>query len=127
MYHDDAFQKAYDMLSEQPWQLTSFHSTHLEGTVDAKEDGILFTSIPWTSGWKVTVDGKEAEKVPIGEEGLLGVSVSKGKHTVVMDYHTPGLMPGIVMSAAGVALFCVFEAVRKRKKAGSASSGILKR
>ncbi len=126
MYHDDAFQKAYDMLSEQPWQLTSFHSTHLEGTVDAKEDGILFTSIPWTSGWKVTVDGKEAEKVPIGEEGLLGVSVSKGKHTVVMDYHTPGLMPGIVMSAAGVALFCVFEAVRKRKKAGSASSGILK-
>ena len=127
MYHDEAFQKAYDILSGQPWKLTSFHSTRLEGTVDAKEDGILFTSIPWNSGWKVIVDGKETEKTAIGKNGLIGFFVPKGNHTVVMDYHTPGLMTGIAMSIIGVVLFCAIQLYINKQESDAARGVTLRK
>lgn len=48
-------------LSAHPWKLTSWTDTSLEGSISCDQEGWLFTTIPYDTGWKVLVDGKEQE------------------------------------------------------------------
>jgi uncharacterized membrane protein YfhO len=102
-YNDEAFQKAYDKLSETPYNITEFTDTKITGEVDAAEDGLMFTSIPYNKGWSVTVDGEKQELVSIGEEGLVGVDVPKGKHEVVFKFSPQGFYLGCGVSAVSLA------------------------
>ena len=40
-------------------------------------------SIPYDDGWKITVDGKEAEQYRIGE-ALMGIDLEAGTHQIVL-------------------------------------------
>ena len=102
-YHDEVFQEGYDRLVEGGYTITSFTDTHLEGVVAPEEEGLLFTSIPWSDGWKVTVDGKEVEKTSIGG-GLIGIPLSPGTHVVAFTYRQWILLPALLLSLTGLAL-----------------------
>ena len=106
---DEAFQDAYDSLSRQTLQVESFKDTEIRGTVAAREDGILFTSIPYTAGWKAFVDGKPADVIGLGDNGVVGVPVSSGEHEVTLRYRSPFLLPAAFCSLIGVVLFMVFK------------------
>ena len=58
----------------------SFKDTDITGTINAVEDGVMFTSIPYVDGWHVFVDGKAVDKVDIGNRGVIGVDITKGEH-----------------------------------------------
>ena len=123
-YNDKVFDMAFREMRKEPLELTSFSDTDFTGTVTTASDGILFTSIPWSKGWSVDVDGKKTQTTPIGEDGLIGVKIPEGTHSVHFRYHTQGLKAGIVLSSAGV-LFYIFAAVysarnRKRSRTGKA-------
>lgn len=107
VYNDAVFDSAYNELKTEPLMLTSFSDTEFEGTVTAASDGILFTSIPWSKGWSVNVDGAKAETMSIGGDGLIGVKIPAGTHTIHFSYHTPGLAAGAVLSIAGVILYTI--------------------
>ncbi|MDO5132709.1 MAG: YfhO family protein, partial [Eubacteriales bacterium] len=104
-WNDAVFEKAYNSLNTDTLQLRRFEDTRIEGTIEASEDGILLTSIPYTSGWKVCVDGTPVEKRGIGENGLLGFEVTAGPHEVVLEYSSPFAVPAAVSSVTGVVLF----------------------
>ena len=53
-YDDDVFQQAYDILNSNTYDITEFTDTKITGTVNAEEDGLMFTSIPYNAGWSVT-------------------------------------------------------------------------
>ena len=107
-WDDEAFQEAYDRLSMQTLQVESFKDTEIRGRVTAKEDGILFTSIPYTAGWKVFVDGKAAEVIGLGDNGVVGVHVSTGSHEVTLRYRSPLLLPAAFCSLLGLILFLIY-------------------
>ena len=107
-YDDSVFQKAYDKLSQQTYDITKFEDTHIEGTIDAGEGGVMFTSIPYVGGWSVKVDGKKTDKVSIGEDGVIGVDLEKGTHEVVFDFTPQGVVPGLVISVISVGLFILY-------------------
>jgi uncharacterized membrane protein YfhO len=115
-YNDEAFQKAYDKLSETPYNITEFTDTKITGEVDAAEDGLMFTSIPYNEGWSVTVDGEEQELVSIGEDGLIGVDVPKGKHEVVFKFVPQGFYLGCGVSAVSLALAVIVTLFIFKKK-----------
>lgn len=114
---DEALQAQIGRLTDGGVQVTAHSDTGLTGTVKAPEDGALFFSIPYDTGWTVTVDGQTAETFPIAKEpegtdgALLGVSVSAGQHTVELSYRAPGQTVGLLISlaslltAAGILLF----------------------
>ena len=85
--------------------ITSFRDTRIEGTVTAENEGVLMTSIPYTRGWKVTVDGERAEILPIGENGLAGVKIPAGTHTVIFSYNTGIFIPAVLVSLLGILCF----------------------
>ena len=107
-WDDEAFQEAYDRLSMQTLQVESFKDTEIRGRVTAKEDGILFTSIPYTAGWKAFVDGKAAEVIGLGDNGVVGVAVPTGSHEVTLSYRSPLLLPAAFCSLLGLVLFLIY-------------------
>ena len=107
-WDDEAFQEAYDRLSMQTLQVESFKDTEIRGRVTAKEDGILFTSIPYTAGWKAFVDGKAADVIGLGDNGVVGVAVSNGIHEVTLRYRSPLLLPAAFCSLLGLVLFLIY-------------------
>ena len=107
-WDDEAFQEAYDRLSRQTLQVESFKDTEIRGRVTAKEDEILFTSIPYTAGWKAFVDGKAAEVIGLGDNGVVGVAVPTGSHEVTLSYRSPLLLPAAFCSLLGLVLFLIY-------------------
>lgn len=115
-YDDTVFQEAYDKLSQNTYNITSFEDTHIEGTVNASEDGVMFTSIPYVDGWKVTVDGKSVDKVSIGNDGVIGIDIPAGEHEVVFQFKSKGLIPSVIISLIGILLAVIYTLIDRSIK-----------
>ena len=94
----DAWSQVYEKLAAQPWKLTGWSDTWLEGSVQAEKRQVLFTSIPYMKGWSAYVDGEKTELLPLADSGLIGVSVGAGAHEIRLEFRTPGLAAGLKVS-----------------------------
>ena len=97
----------------QELKLETFSATHFAGTMDVLEDSTVLTTIPYSIGWKVWVDGKEVETYKI-LDSLLGFTISKGSHHIEYRYTTPFLLEGSLVSLASLLLVILI--LYKRKK-----------
>ena len=97
----------------QELKLETFSATHFAGTMDVLEDSTVLTTIPYSTGWKVWVDGQEVETYKI-LDSLLGFTISKGTHRIEYRYTTPFLLEGSLVSI--VSLLLLIFVLYKRKK-----------
>ena len=97
-YDESEFLKAYELLKRNQLKVTECKDGYVKGIIEAENDGIMFTSIPYDSGWTIMVDGKKVETVPLLDNAFLGVELEKGKHDVEMDYEPSGKKEGITIS-----------------------------
>lgn len=65
---------------------------------------LLRIGMPFFPGWRASVDGRTYAVVPV-DYALSGVIVPPGEHDVVLEFHTPGLWAGALLSALA-ALSC---------------------
>lgn len=80
------------------------------------EAGMVFLSIPYSSGFTAYADGKEIA-IEVVDGGLMAVSVPAGTEKLELVYREPGLVAGVVCSMVGVVLFIII--IRKRKSVSS--------
>ena len=109
VFNEEAFIQWQKAIAAQSMTLTGFensrHQTMMEGTVTAQDNGTLFLSIPYEEGWTILVDGEEVEPKPF-INAFLSVFLPQGPHQIQLMYHTPGLIPGAMASAAcAIAIF----------------------
>ena len=97
----------------QELKLETFSATHFAGTMDVFEDSTVLTTIPYSTGWKVWVDGQEVETYKI-LDSLLGFTISKGTHRIEYRYTTPFLLEGSLVSIASL-LLLLFILYRRKK------------
>ena len=72
-------------------------------TVTNSEQSFATFTIPYHSGWSVTVDGKKQEvKKALGF--FMGVSLTEGEHEIVWSYTPPGLHLGMFISVSSLLL-----------------------
>ncbi|WP_203652225.1 YfhO family protein [Secundilactobacillus yichangensis] len=76
----------------------------VSGTTNRSQASVLTTSIPYTKGWKLTVDGHDTPTQKVNA-GFVGAKIPAGKHRVQLTYRTPGLLAGRVLSVLGLVLF----------------------
>ena len=116
---EEVRQQIFDHLSEQALEITKFSDGNVEGAINMKEDGLLFTSIPYDKGWTVKIDGEKVETMAIADT-FLAVPVSEGRHEVTLHYVSPGFLPGLLVSAAAwvlfILIFCVFRRNKRKKR-----------
>ncbi len=98
----DSFKTGYEQLKSEAMQIESFDERHFNGTVKAREDCVLYTSIPADQGWTVKIDGEavnEEDYIRIAD-ALLGVRIKAGEHQVEISY-----MPRYQVIGAAISLF----------------------
>jgi hypothetical protein len=106
----DSFEKGYAQLKSDSLNVTKFDDTVIEGTINASQNGILYTSINYDEGWAVYIDGEKVDEDSIydlGDKALLGVDITKGEHTVIFKYIPKGLYFGIAVSIITLILLIV--------------------
>ena len=81
--------------------------------MEVSEDSTVLTTIPYSTGWKIWVNGQEVETYKI-LDSLLGFTISKGTHRIEYRYTTPLLPEGILVSVASLLLLSLI--LYKRKK-----------
>ncbi len=114
-YNDEVMQDCLEIMNEEPLVLDTFEDTYVSGTVTADEAGVLYTSIPYSEGWTLYVDGVETEITKIAD-ALIGVELSAGEHTIELKYFPYGLKLGIIISLLGLAGMCAYFIYFKKKR-----------
>lgn len=132
----DVFNKGVEKLKESVMTTTKLTGSSMEGTIDVKEDGLFYTSIPYeageveddsligklfgtkSEGWTAYVDGEKVEVTPIAH-ALVAFKLSKGHHTIRLSYIPKGFTVGATLSGIALALFVsiiVLSYLKKKKK-----------
>jgi uncharacterized membrane protein YfhO len=84
-------------LSENSLQIKEYTNNFIKGTLTLQKEEMLFLSIPYDKGWKLTVDNKPVptEKV---NEGFIGAMIPKGVHQIELQYHQPLVKVGLIIT-----------------------------
>ena len=117
---EEVFRQAYDVLNASTLELTTFRNTLVEGTIDCNRDGLLYTSIPQDGNWKATVDGEEAQIIPVGD-AMVAVAMTKGTHTVRFTYENAAFSLGwkitlLCVIVFGALVYIYYHPERKKGK-----------
>ena len=104
---DTVVKNMYNSLAGNSLNVESYSDTTIKGTVNAKENCYLYSSIPYDDGWSVYVDGKKAETFEIGGT-LLAIELTPGQHKIEYKYFPVGFLYGIIISAVTVFGLCGF-------------------
>lgn len=79
----------------------------ITGTIQADKDEILQISVPYSTGYTVYVDGKKTDSFS-SSVAYLGVKIAKGNHSVRIEYTSPFIRLGLVVTVISLLLFIVY-------------------
>ncbi len=88
--------------------------TVISGEVNARDDGMFVTSIPYQKGLQIYIDGEKVltEKV---NTAFIGAKIKKGKHQIDIKYTMPGKAIGLsVTGAAFIVIICIWTWKKKK-------------
>lgn len=102
---------------ENSMKQIQYEGNHFRGVYHAKKDQILCVTIPYSKGWKATVNGNRT-KIYKANGMFMGIVMKKGTQSVRLDYETPGLKIGAWISLVawiGLEIYGLyFEKYRKK-------------
>ena len=109
-----ALEKAYEEINDRNCEVIKKASSRLElrtGNCDG-----VFTTIPYETGWKVKVDGKDVSAVAV-YDSFIYIPVTGGgdSHVIEMSFEAPGAMWGRVITIAGLVMLVLVIILEKRK------------
>ena len=103
----DQIQKVLEKRKAQGLQVEKFSNTHIVGSVDITDDSqFMLTSIPYSAGWKVKVDGKD---VPTSKtwNSLLSFPITSGQHKVEFVFSQKGTLLGLILSLISITILYI--------------------
>lgn len=117
--NQELFEKGIKALNDEGYEITEFKTSSITGKITAKQDGTMYTSIPYEEGWKAYVDDKEVEITPIADNAMVAVDLPAGTHTVTFKYSPKGFVACATLCIVCLLIFIaiiVFEAFYLKKK-----------
>ncbi len=105
-FNEDEFKSAISELKDGVMDAHSDSDAHIYGSITVPDgDGVVFTTIPYDEGWKITVDGNEVELVPVLNDSLIAFKAEPGQHEIEMKYEPDCVKYGVILSIIGAAVF----------------------
>lgn len=91
--------------------------SYIKGSINLAANKMLYTSIPYDTGWAVYVDGEKVAEEDIVKMGnaLMGVNMASGEHTVEFKYTPRGLVVGLGLTFFGVIVLVLLLIFKKKK------------
>ena len=90
-----------------------YRENTFKGNFQTDKDRMLCVTIPYSDGWSAKVDGQNA-KIYKANGMYMGIFMTAGEHKVELNYMTPGLKMGAVVSLAGWAALAILALLRRR-------------
>lgn len=116
---EEIFERGYNKLKETSMEITDYTETTIEGTVNAKEDCYLYSSIPYDDGWTIKIDGEKCDTFAIGNDSMLTTAIKKGEHTVELTYSPKGINYGAaitIFTVLGICGYVVYKKITSKRK-----------
>lgn len=122
--NDEVFDAGVELLRDEPLVLTSFSDARIRGTVAVKQDGLLYTSVPYERGWTAYVDGKPVEIAatydPKSEDvkltdAVIALPLTAGMHDIELRFTAPGLKTGAMISVGGLLVLALLLLLRRKR------------
>lgn len=113
------YQREVATIQRHALQQVRFGQDRIQGTMTTNRAGILTSSIPYSTGWQVMVDGHRQPTLRTNE-AFLGVYLPAGKHQIKFTYQTPGIQLGRLVSGLGLIWFgiaAIVTVVNRRRQA----------
>ena len=86
----------------------------LTGSITMKEDGYFVTSIPYDTGFSVTVDGKQVEYEQVNHT-FLGFPLEEGDYEIEITYEAPYKKIGMIGSGIGFIIWMIILYLDRKK------------
>jgi uncharacterized membrane protein YfhO len=90
-----------------------FGNNYIKGKYSSGNNAILFLSIPYSSGWKASIDGKEVKTFSV-HNAYMGVQAPIGTHSVELTYTPEGIILGLILSIVSLCIF-LFILIKRKK------------
>ncbi len=122
--NSERLKEAHEELSKETLKVEEYKSGYIKGRVSASgEKNVLFTSIPYTDGWSVRLNGYNWEITPVCNGAFCAVILpGEGEYEIEMKYTCPGAARGLWITIAGIALFVATTLSQRPVKAKSTKS-----
>ena len=93
------------VLKQYPMHDVQISGDTVTGKVTAPEDGgVLRLAIPYSDGWKARVDGKSVNVLNVDIK-YIGLRLEAGEHEIRLEYRTPLLREGLLISGGCILVF----------------------
>lgn len=124
-YSFDSLDVVCQSVEDIDLRLDALRAEHLEdenielntitGRLKLSRDKLLVLSIPYSTGWRAFVDGREVgtHKANIM---FLSFPVSRGEHEIVLRYETPYLRVGAALTAAGFVMLMMMVVIERKPR-----------
>ena len=86
----------------------------LSGNVNARDDGVFVTSIPYQKGLQIYIDGQKAAAKKVNT-AFLGADIKQGNHLIEIRYTMPGKALGIFVSGGALAVLVIIWGWNRKK------------
>ena len=123
--NEDVLKQLYETLDESPMEVTSYTSTTVDATITASSDGRVVTTIPYDTGWTVTVDGNTVDMTGF-KDTFVSFEVSEGTHTIHLEYTPDGFYLGLAITLICIILLIMIAALIHLWKKNKADEATLK-
>lgn len=98
-----------------------YGDNHLNAEYISDNDSFMVLSIPYDEGWSIYIDGQEVDYYNVNF-GFIGLAISKGQHTITMNFVPKGLKMGLVLSGTGLVMTLAYLVYVKRKQKQASKS-----
>lgn len=111
-YDYEGMEEAIETLKENSLQNLSLENDRISGEIEA-QNGWLFFSIPYNSGWKAYVDGSEVQ-IQRANAGFMAVYLEEGNHHIELEYKPLWFYLGVICTAIGL-MISVFLSYKSKR------------
>jgi len=109
------YENDVEKLKQSNFELLEMTSSKITAKAKVEEEGILQFRTLYSKGWKIFIDGKEQTPMLVNQY-FLGVPLEKGEHKITLEYHTPYLKLGVIISLFSITTFIGLSYYEKSRK-----------
>lgn len=113
-FNNQQFITGQKKLAASPLKITQHSQSSLTGSTNVKpKSATLMTTIPYSKGWHITVDGHSTKPVKVA--GIFtALKLQHGYHTIHFKYWPPMLNTGLIITLVSLGI-CYFTIYKQRR------------